>query len=212
MPKVISHTWSKLCWFRQHHPDNPMERAPEGVSPRSGHVQVPMWRFKGIRGGWHACPHSFFHWYLLPSLPILNVEVSVCKSQTTFAQRLVESEGEMAQGRQRQPFEIPFTFSLNNVLSIVACNLSKKYFWRSTKGDSWPVSNSWTRVHDQRFQYISSVLLNIIENIAIGTWNVRIFLRWPLPNLNDHRSHCEDGSVDIPESDRGKAEIRGSCI
>jgi hypothetical protein len=32
----------------------------------------------------------------------------------------------MAQGRRRQPFEMPFTFSLNNILSIVADHLSKK--------------------------------------------------------------------------------------
>jgi hypothetical protein len=38
----------------------------------------------------------------------------------------------MAQGSQRQPFEIPFTFSLNNIVSIVADDLSKKHFWRST--------------------------------------------------------------------------------
>jgi hypothetical protein len=32
----------------------------------------------------------------------------------------------MTQGRQRQPFEILFTFSLNDILSIVAGHLSKK--------------------------------------------------------------------------------------
>jgi hypothetical protein len=32
----------------------------------------------------------------------------------------------MAQGRQRQPFEMPFTFSLKNILSIVADHLSEK--------------------------------------------------------------------------------------
>jgi hypothetical protein len=57
----------------------------------------------------------------------------VCKSQTNFAQRLVESEGEMTQGRQRQPFEMPFTFSLNNILSIIGDRFGKKkHFWRST--------------------------------------------------------------------------------
>jgi hypothetical protein len=50
----------------------------------------------------------------------------VCKSQTNFAQRLVEREGEMVQGSQRQPFEMPFTFSLSNILSIFADHLSKK--------------------------------------------------------------------------------------
>jgi hypothetical protein len=35
-------------------------------------------------------------------------------------------EGEMAQGRERQPFEMPFTFSLKNTLFIVADYLSKK--------------------------------------------------------------------------------------
>jgi hypothetical protein len=34
--------------------------------------------------------------------------------------------GRMEQGRQRQPFEMPFTFPLNNILSIVADLLSKK--------------------------------------------------------------------------------------
>jgi hypothetical protein len=37
----------------------------------------------------------------------------------------------MTQGRQRQPFEIPFTFSLNNILSLIADHLNK----RSTFGD-----------------------------------------------------------------------------
>jgi hypothetical protein len=32
----------------------------------------------------------------------------------------------MAQCRQQQPFKMPFTFSLNNILSIVADHLSKK--------------------------------------------------------------------------------------
>jgi hypothetical protein len=32
----------------------------------------------------------------------------------------------MAQGHQRQPFEMSFTFSLNNILSLVADHLSKK--------------------------------------------------------------------------------------
>jgi hypothetical protein len=50
----------------------------------------------------------------------------VCKSQTKCAQRLVEREGEMARGRQRQPFEMPFAFSLNKILPIVADHLSKK--------------------------------------------------------------------------------------
>jgi hypothetical protein len=39
---------------------------------------------------------------------------------------LVERDREMAQGRQRQSFEMPFTFSLNNILSIVADHLSKR--------------------------------------------------------------------------------------
>jgi hypothetical protein len=130
MPKVMSHTWSQFCWFRQHHSDNPMERAPESVSPQSGRVQVPMWRFKGIRGGWHACLHPFFHWYLFPSLPILDVEVSVCKSQTNFAQRLVEKEREMAQGRQRHPFEMPFTFP--SIIFYLSSPIvwAKQHFWR----------------------------------------------------------------------------------
>jgi hypothetical protein len=34
----------------------------------------------------------------------------------------------MTQGRQRQPFEMPFTFSLNNILSIVADHLTQKFF------------------------------------------------------------------------------------
>jgi hypothetical protein len=40
----------------------------------------------------------------------------------------------MAQHHQRQPFEMPFTFSLHNILSIVADHLSKK----STFGDLPP--------------------------------------------------------------------------
>jgi hypothetical protein len=57
----------------------------------------------------------------------------VCKSQTNFAQRFVEREGEMAQGRKRQPFEMPFTFSLNNISSIVVDHLNKKHFCGSTQ-------------------------------------------------------------------------------
>jgi hypothetical protein len=34
--------------------------------------------------------------------------------------------GRMEQGCQRQPLEMPFTFSLKNILSIVADHLSKK--------------------------------------------------------------------------------------
>jgi hypothetical protein len=44
----------------------------------------------------------------------------------------------MVQGRQRQPFEILFTFSLNNILSLIADHLSKKHFWQSTeKSAQW---------------------------------------------------------------------------
>jgi hypothetical protein len=40
--------------------------------------------------------------------------------------RLVEKEGEMALGRRRYPFEMPFPFSLDNILSIVANHFSKQ--------------------------------------------------------------------------------------
>jgi hypothetical protein len=49
----------------------------------------------------------------------------------------LRTEGEMAQGRQRQPFKMPFTFSLNNILSVIADHLSKK----STFGDL-PISEA----------------------------------------------------------------------
>jgi hypothetical protein len=76
---------------------------------------------------WLACMSSPFLSLTPPSIaPILNVEVSVCKSQTNFAQSLVEREGEKAQGSSRHPLKMPFTFSLNNILSIVSDRLSKK--------------------------------------------------------------------------------------
>jgi hypothetical protein len=46
---------------------------------------------------------------------------------------LVEKEGEMALGRRRYPFEMPLSFFLNHILSIIAGHLSKKALLQSPR-------------------------------------------------------------------------------
>jgi hypothetical protein len=88
---------------------------------------------------WLACLSSPFLSLIPPPIAPYSQRRGF-RVQTNFAQRLVEREGEMAQDRQREPFEMPFTFSFNNFSSLVADHRSKK----STFGDLlFPLPLNW---------------------------------------------------------------------